>query len=383
MQYRKFGKLDWNVSVLGFGCMRLPVLGGDFANINEPEAIKMIRYAIDQGVNYVDTAYPYHRGNSEIVTGKALQNGYREKVKLATKLPIWMVKEADDFDKCLNEQLGKLQTDYIDFYLFHGIDKQKWENVIQKFDLLAKAEAAKKDGRIKYIGFSFHDKFDSFKQIIDGYDKWDFCQIQFNYMGIEFQAGEKGLKYAASKGIPVVVMEPLLGGKLANMPEPILDILRSNGIERSPVDLALQWLWNKPEVTVVLSGMSSMEQVKENLASAGKAEINSISDAELKTVDLVREAYLQRILISCTKCGYCMPCPNGVDIPGCFDLYNNGYMYNNAAISRNIYTMWFPEPKRASACIQCKECEKKCPQSIAISEWMLKVQDVLGNGKEY
>ena len=220
MKYRKFGKLDYQVSALGFGCMRLPTMDGKpmSGEVNEKESTRLIRSAIDRGVNYVDTAYPYHNGNSEIVTGKALGDGYRDKVKLATKSPLWFITSAADFDKFLNEQLKKLQTDHIDFYLMHGVGKERWENTVLKFGLLEKAEKAIADGKVGHLGFSFHDRPESFKPIVDAYDRWDFCQIQYNYMDTENQAGTAGLRYAASKGLAVIVMEPLLGGRLANPP---------------------------------------------------------------------------------------------------------------------------------------------------------------------
>lgn len=385
MQFRSFGKLDWKVSALGFGCMRLPTIDGNpiGGNINEAETIRMIRHAIDYGVNYIDTAYVYHNGNSEVVTGKALMDGYREKVKIATKSPTWLIHQADDFDKFLNEQLVRLRTDQIDFYLLHGLDKQKWHNTILPLKLLEKAEAAIRDGRIGYLGFSFHDQYEAFPEIVAGYDRWTFCQIQYNYMDIENQAGLKGINYAATKGLVVVVMEPLLGGRLAKPPQTIRESFdayaRASGIERSPADWALQWIWNQPEVSVVLSGMSTMEQVKANLDSANNAGINSLRAEELRFIDQVREQFRERTVIPCTGCGYCLPCPNSVSISRNFGVYNNGFMYDDLKGARMVYARFMGETDRASACIQCRACEAKCPQRIAISEWMPKVHNVLGN----
>ena len=385
MQYRKFGSLDWKVSALGFGCMRLPTADGNpmSGNINEAEAIRMLRYAVDQGVNYIDTAYPYHGGNSEIIVGKALSGGYRKKVKLATKSPVWFIKESADFDKYLDEQLKKLQTEYIDFYLLHGLGKSTWYDVVLKLDLLKKAESAVKDGRIRHLGFSFHDSFEVFKEIVDGYDKWDFCQIQYNYMDIEHQAGTRGLKYAASKGLAVVVMEPLLGGKLANPPQTVLDIFEGYDNKQSPADWALQWVWNQPEVSLLLSGMSSMEQVKQNIDSASASGSDVLSLEELEMIEKVRAGYLQRTAITCTGCNYCMPCPNNVEIPRIFKLYNDGFMHDDVRTSRVGYERFVPENNQADKCIQCKKCEEKCPQKLPIGEWMPKAHAVLGEGRSY
>lgn len=381
MQYRRFGKLDWKCSVLGFGCMRLPIQGEDKSNINEPEATKMLHYAIDHGVNYIDTAYPYHGGNSERFLGRALKGGYREKVRLATKLPCWLIESPKDFDKYLNEQLEKLQTNHIDFYLLHGLNQDRW-NKMRDLDVLEWAEGAVADGRLGYIGFSFHDRYEVFKEIVDAYDKWTFCQIQYNYIDIENQAGTKGLKYAASKGLAVVIMEPILGGRLVSPPQPIQDLWDTAARKRTPADWALQWLWNQPEVSVVLSGMSTMQHVKENIASANASGIHTLTEEELALVAQVREKYQELCPIPCTKCGYCMPCPNGVNIPRNLEIYNEGVMYDKPDHARQAYS-WLSEDERASACIQCRECEEQCPQSIPISEWMPRIHEVLGEGQPY
>lgn len=382
MQYRKFGKLDVQVSALGFGCMRLPVIDGKSGSIDQAEATRMIRYAIDQGVNYIDTAYGYHEKTSEIAVGKALQDGYRQKVNLATKLPVWLVNESGDFDTLLNEQLGKLQTDHVNFYLMHALNRNSWQKVVE-LDLLRKAEAALADGRIGHIGFSFHDTLDTFKEIVDGYDHWDFCQIQYNYMDIENQAGTEGLQYAASKGLGVIIMEPLLGGKLARHIPALDPVWEMIATDRTPADWALQWLWNQPEVSVILSGMSTMPQVEENLASAAASGVGSMTVEELELIASAREKIRQLSPIPCTKCEYCLPCPNGVNIPRNFEVYNEGAMYNDHDNARNTYKRWISDDAKAAQCIQCQECESKCPQKIVISEWMPVVEEVLGLGRPY
>jgi uncharacterized protein len=382
MQYRKFGRLDWKSSALGFGCMRLPTIGGDRTHIDEPEATRMLHYAIDHGVNYVDTAYPYHGGNSEWFLGRALKGGYRDKVKLATKLPCWLVQAPEDFDKYLDEQLQKLQTDHIDFYLLHGLNAERWPQM-RDLGVLKRAEHAITDGRIRHLGFSFHDELKVFREILDAYDKWTFCQIQYNYMDVQNQAGTPGLQYAASKGLAVVIMEPILGGRLVNPPQPIQDLWNTAAKKRAPADWALQWLWNQPEVSVVLSGMSAMNQVQENVASADVSGVNTLTGKELSLVERVRDKYQELSPIPCTKCGYCIPCPNGVNIPRNFEIYNAGKMYDKPDWARQEYKMWLPENERASVCQDCDECEDKCPQSIPISEWMPRVHAVLGEGQPY
>lgn len=383
MQYRRFGKLDFLVSALGFGAMRLPTEGSTdnsdrlSGSIAETEAIEMIRNAIDQGVNYVDTAYGYHKGKSEILVGKALQNGYREKVKLATKSPVWLIKEPEDFERLLEEQLNKLQTDHIDFYLLHALSRDRWRNIILKHDILKRAEAAKKAGKIKYLGFSFHDGQEAFYEIIDGYDKWDFCQIQYNYMDVKEQAGMEGLKYAAGKGLGIVIMEPLLGGRLANPPEDIQKIMDESNTGRSPSYWALEWLWNQPEVSVVLSGMSNLTQVEENLISAGHSGIGLFDEYDEAVIERISKRYGERSVIPCTGCSYCMPCPNHVNIPRNFELYNASAVYNDIQGARVTYNNFLDTKSRAASCIGCRICEDNCPQKILISEWMPKVHSAL------
>jgi hypothetical protein len=379
MQFRKFGKLDWDASVLGFGCMRLPTMDGNphSPNIDETEAIRMIRHALDCGVNYFDTAYVYHEGNSETVLGKAL-HGQRDRVKIATKSPVWLIEKEADFDRMLNEQLRKLQTDHIDFYLLHALDKKRWNEFVLKYKLLEKADAAIRDGRIRHLGFSFHDDYESFPDIINGYDGWTFCQIQYNYMDTENQAGTQGLKLAAARGLAVVIMEPLLGGRLANPPSPIREVIERSCVKRSPVDWALQWLWDQPEVSVVLSGMSNLDQVNANLDSAAHARSHSFQETDLELIADLQQKYRERTAIPCTKCNYCMPCPNGVNIPANFEIYNEAFLHEDIPGARFKYQIFVPEAERASACIACHDCEDRCPQKIPISEWMPKVYALLG-----
>ncbi len=369
MQYRSFGKMEEKVSALGFGMMRLPVLEDE--SINEELAIKMVRDAIDAGVNYIDTAYPYHQGMSEVLTGKALQDGYREKVYLATKLPIWDVTCPEDFDRLLDEQLEKLQTDHIDFYLFHCLNKQRFDDILVKFNLYEKAEAAKAAGKIRHIGFSFHDDLATFKRIIDGYDKWEFCQIQFNYMNITYQAGLEGLKYAADKGIGVVIMEPLLGGKLANLPEIVKKELPA---ERSPVENALDFLWNMPEVALLLSGMSTYEQTMENIEYAKRSSVGMLPEEDLAKMAQAKKIYEEIALVPCTKCKYCLPCPAGIEIPNVFDAYNETG-YTTMEVAQKLYKNLVV---KADACLGCQSCEGQCPQNIKISELMPKIAEVFG-----
>lgn len=380
MQYRKFGKIDFEVSALGFGCMRLPTIDGNNANIDQEQVNEMIHTAIEAGVNYFDTAYPYHSGQSEVALGKALQGGLREKIQIASKSPIWLVEKAEDFDRLLDEQLERLQVETIDFYLLHALNRGSWEK-IKKLDLISRAEAARDAGKIRFIGFSFHDDLEVFKEIVDGYDAWDFCQIQYNYMDTEYQAGTEGLQYAASKGLAVVIMESLRGGKLAADIPSTKELWASTGKDNTPADWALQWLWNQPEVTLALSGMSTLEQVQQNIVSAEKSGVGTLSEDELALFDKVKDAIEAASPIPCTACEYCMPCPNGVNIPRNFQMYNEAAMYNDLQGARFAYNRFMQEDARAANCIQCDECISKCPQNIPISTWMPVVDDVLGQGK--
>lgn len=366
MQYRKFGKSDIQVSALGFGCMRFPCIPD--GNINEEEAIKQLRTAIDNGVNYLDTAYVYHNGKSEVVLGKALKNGYREKVYIADKLPTWNAHVYEDFEKLLDEQLERLGVEFIDFYLIHALNKGSFEKVkelgIYKF--IAKALS---DGKIKHIGFSFHDNIETFKTIVDDYN-WEFCQIQLNYMDEFNQAGLEGLHYAADKGLAVIIMEPLLGGKLANIPpEPIKALWDLSEKKRTPAEWALTWLWDKPEVTLILSGMNSMEQLTENINTANKITPNSLSEKETEIINKVKIKYNQLTKVGCTGCNYCVDCPKKINIPNIFSIYNEASMYNALTNCSIRYTA-IEKENNASACIECKKCEKICPQGLNITQYL-------------
>jgi predicted aldo/keto reductase-like oxidoreductase len=372
MQYRKFGKLEWHASALGFGCMRFPLRGKDSSQIDETSATEMLAYAIDNGVNYLDTAYTYHSSQSEIFVGKFLKSGYRHKVKLATKMPTWLTEKTSDFDKYLNEQLEKLQVEHIDFYLLHGLNGSRWPKLMD-LNVLEWSESAIADGRIGHLGFSFHDDFPAFKMIVDAYEDWAFTQIQYNFMDIENQAGTRGLRYAASKGLAVIIMEPILGGRLVDPPNAVQQLWDSAETKRKPADWALQWLWDQPEVSLVLSGMSNLQQVKENVASASDSEISKLSSDELKLVDEIREEYERLAPIPCTNCEYCLPCPSGVNIPRNFEIYNQYAMYNKLDQAKIAYNNWFAAEENASNCQDCQDCEELCPQKITISAWMPKI----------
>jgi len=381
MLYRTMPKNNDKLSALGFGCMRLPMTDGV---IDEERAIAQIRKAIDDGVNYLDTAWPYHDGASEPLLGKALRDGYREKVKIATKLPTWMVKSREDMDTFLNAQLEKLGTDHIDYYLIHALSGPSWE-AIEALGVKDFLDKAQKDGRIVNPGFSFHGLAEDFTPIVDAYP-WVFCQIQYNFLDTDFQAGTKGLKYAASKDMGVIIMEPLRGGNLAlpTPPPAIADIWDLAEVKRTPVEWALRWVWNHPEVTVVLSGMNEEEHIRQNMAVAAKAEPGSLTSLEQDLVRRVAVTYRKLMQVGCTGCGYCLPCPAGVQIPTCFDFFNKLHMFGNLEEAKFMYgafaegTVLQRQSGFASQCVECGECLEKCPQGIEIPDVLKRVAAAFG-----
>ncbi|AKB51339.1 Aldo/keto reductase [Methanosarcina barkeri str. Wiesmoor] len=381
MLYRKIPKNGDKLSILGFGCMRLPVI--EDGTIDEERATRQVRYAIDHGVNYIDTAWPYHMGESEPFLGRALTDGYREKIKLATKLPSWLVENREDMDRFLNTQLERLNTDHIDYYLLHSLAGEVWDK-LEPLGVIDFLNKAKDDGRITNAGFSFHGPIEDFKRIVDAYP-WTFCQIQYNFMDERNQAGTEGLKYAASKGLGVIVMEPLLGGNLASpVPAEVKDIWDEAETKRTPAEWALRWVWNHPEVTVVLSGMNEESHIEENLKIASEAYPNSLTDTEMQLVNRVEQKYRQLVKIGCTGCRYCMPCPSGVNIPECFEIYNNLHMFGNVEGARFKYAVRMSgvftntEPGGfASQCTECGQCMEKCPQNLKIPDLLKAVEEDL------
>jgi predicted aldo/keto reductase-like oxidoreductase len=367
----------------------VPELKGTVAVIDESTSMEMLSYAIEHGLNYLDTGYPYHGGACEPFIGRFLDEyGYRDRVKVATKQPVWLVERHEDFDRLLNTQIERLRTDHIDFYLLHGLRRAWWRQVYD-LGVLKWAEGAKADGRIRHLGFSFHDTADALVEILEAYDGWELCQIQYNFIDVDqehnMQAGTEGLEVAASKGLAIVVMEPLRGGRLATAPPSVQALWDRSPVKRTPAEWALRWVWNHPEVSVVLSGMTTLQDVKENLATADVATPNSMTEEELALVSQAREEYRSLCPIPCTKCYYCMPCTNGVNIPGNFALYNTARMYNTLESERTAYErrMGHEEDSQASRCVQCGQCEEVCPQHIEIISWLERVHEVLGEGRPF
>lgn len=375
MQYRKFEKIGKDVSLLGMGCMRLPQL--EDGSVDEAEAIDIIRSAIDAGVNYVDTAYTYHGGKSEKVLGKALKDGYREKVLLADKMPIWLAKDEEHMKQIFNKQLERLDVDCIDMYLVHNVGVPIWKRC-KKLNLMPFLEEMKAQGKIKHIGFSFHDKLEFFKEMIDEYD-WEFCQIQLNFMDKNFQAGVEGLKYAAEKGLDVIVMEPLKGGRLTDFVPPTVQNLWDEAeTKRTPAEWAFKWVASFPEVKCMLSGMSSREQLMQNIKTLSKENAGDLTAEEATLIDKVSDEYNRLIKYSCTGCQYCLPCPQRLDIPKIIGYYNDWNVYEQNPSTKFEYETWIPDGRHGSDCIGCKACEEKCPQSLPIAQAMKDAADAFG-----
>ncbi|HVN96764.1 MAG TPA: aldo/keto reductase [Syntrophorhabdaceae bacterium] len=373
MLYRQLGKTGFEVSILGFGAMRLPVVGGNKTPmdgfdprsvIDEEKTKSMIDYAVRHGINYFDTAYPYHTGKSEPVLGKYIKP-YRDRVYLVTKLLPRFVETEADYDRLLDEQLKKLDTPYLDIYLVHGVNRPAWDK-LKTLNITSFLDRIQKDGRARKVGFSFHDDVMLFKEVVDYYD-WAVCQIQYNYYDENHQAGKTGLFYAASRGIGVVIMEPVRGGQLAEpIPAKVKTLWDTATVKRSAAAWALRWVWNHPEVSVVLSGMSNMDQLVENIRIADDGRANSLSDDELALINKVKNVYREAVRVNCTGCAYCMPCENGVAIPGIFSMYNDQYIFDDSNLASIRYSLMLSPNQQATSCTQCGKCEEKCPQHIEI-----------------
>ena len=364
MKYR-LDRYSNPISQLGYGCMRFTRKG---SGIDYEKAEKEVLLAIEKGINYFDTAYIYP-GNEECLGWILEKNHCRDKVNIATKLPQYLLRSATAIDKTFREELSRLRTDYIDYYLMHMFtDYAEWVR-LQNLGIEQWIARQKEEGRIRYIGFSYHGDTEMFLKILDAYD-WDFCQIQYNYLDEHTQAGRTGLQAAAKKGIPVIIMEPLRGGKLVNLPEQAKQVLASHGKGYTPAELGLRWLWNQPEVTCVLSGMNSEEMVSENIRIASEAEPGHLTEEDMEIVAQIRQIIRQREKVGCTGCRYCMPCPKGVDIPGNFHYYNLMYMEKKSSarkeFARNMGLR--KEPGFATQCVGCGLCEKHCPQHLPIRQ---------------
>lgn len=374
MQYRE-DRYGNKLSVLGYGCMRFTTKAGV---IDYKKAESEILTAFENGVNYFDTAYIYP--GSEALLGKVFkENNLRDKVNIATKLPHYLVKKPEDLDKIFSEELKRLQTDYVDYYFMHmlsGVDA--WNRMIE-LGILNWIDQKKKSGQIRQLGFSYHGNTDNFTKLVDAYD-WDFCMIQYNYLDENSQAGKRGLQYAHQKGLPVMIMEPLRGGRLVNrLPERAKQLIKENPKKYTPAEWSFRWLWNQPEVTVVLSGMNSQKMILENVTTASETKIGEFTSEDYQMLaDVVKEIN-QKMKIGCTGCGYCIPCPKGVDIPGCFSAYNRRYVDGKYQGLREHFmgTALRKNSTAASNCIGCGKCEQHCPQGIPIRQELKKVQKEL------
>ncbi len=373
MEYRSMDKLGVKPSLLGFGCMRFPLR--EDGHIDEAEAEKMLDKAIASGVNYIDTAYPYHNGDSEPFVGRVLKKYDRGSLYLATKLPVWKVETIEDVKETFQEQLNRLQVDYVDFYLLHALSKERWDKIL-KLGILDYCEELRSQGKIKYLGFSFHDSYEVFEEILT-YRSWDFCQIQYNYMDREHQAGEKGYVLAERLGVPMVIMEPIKGGSLAVLPEDIAAMYKNADPQASVSSWALRWVGTHPNVKVILSGMSTYDQVLDNLNTF--ENYKSLNVEEQKLVDQVAKTIKSRVKNGCTGCRYCMPCPFGIDIPKNFAIWNHEAMYGNPEAAKKKYERELSESARADQCRKCGACEKECPQAIAIRQDLVRVAEDFKN----
>ena len=369
MEYRSMDKLGVKPSMLGFGCMRFPQK--EDGSIDEVESEKMLDKAIEAGVTYIDTAYPYHNGESEPFVGRVLKKYNRDSFYLATKLPIWKVETMEDVKATFEEQLNRLQVDYVDFYLLHALSKERWEKIL-KLGVLDFCKEMKKQGKLKYIGFSFHDSYEVFEEILTYWD-WDFCQIQYNYMDTEHQAGDKGYALAEKLGIPMVVMEPIKGGSLAVLPTDIAAMYQQADPQASVSSWALRWVGTHTNVKVILSGMSTYEQVLDNLKTF--ETFRPLNQEEQELVEKVAATIRSRVKNGCTGCRYCMPCPFGIDIPKNFAIWNQEAMYGNPAAAKRKYERELAESARADQCRKCGACEKECPQAISIREDLVRVKE--------
>ena len=373
MEYRKIG--ENKVSLLGFGCMRFPTKDG---KIDEALSEEMIDIAIKSGVNYLDTAFPYHGGESELFVGKILKKYDRESLYLATKLPIWDVNTLDDAKRLFNEQLTKLDVEYVDFYLIHALDKNRWKKVLE-LNILDYLDELVKEGKIRNLGFSFHDDYPVFEEILK-YRKWDFCQIQYNYIDTDIQAGDKGYELSVELGVPLVIMEPVKGGVLAMLPEDVTAPLKEIRPEASTASWALRWVANHDNVKVILSGMSSYEQVMDNLKTFEKFE--PLTDEEEAAIKGVADTINSRTRNGCTGCRYCMPCPFGVDIPRAFSIWNEYGKYGNERKAVKRYFDETPAEKLADVCQKCGACEAECPQHLNIRDDLDRLHEELLKLKE-
>jgi predicted aldo/keto reductase-like oxidoreductase len=370
MKYRRFGMLDWEGSALGFGVERLPLINEDPEQINEAESIKMIRYAIDHGVNYLDLGYPYDVRQHELKTrmiNQALQDGYQKRVKVAATLPSFLLNSSLDFDRYLNGQLQWLKTERIDFYLLGRLNRENWPR-LQELGVLDWAEKAMIDGRIDKLGFSFHDHFQVLRNILEAYDKWALCQFQYSYMDVDHDPGFSGLKYAVEKGLAVVITEPLRSGRLTKEPpKSVAEVWANAPQNRTLTEWGLRWVWNHPEISVVVCDMSTIEQVVEDVALANGSEPDSLTVQELVLISQVREAYRKLRPIPCPSCRACMPCPQGIDVPRIFELYNDAIMYNDVKTAQFIYRA---EQHAADCCTECGACVNACAKRLAILDWL-------------